>query len=106
MDFLLIEHCPNFALFIIHAHRQVVLNICGTEIKSIQDIFMDLCSDSCVFLEGLAHKAMLQGARNIITMILDIILKGSLKYNRLCCIPIFIHIVGKFLILILVTFNI
>ena len=90
MNFLFTEHCPNFALVIIHAHRQVVLNICGTEIKSIQDIFMDLCSDSCVFLEGLAHKAMLQGARNIITMILDIILKGSLKYNRLCCIPIFI----------------
>ena len=74
----------------IHAHRQVVLNICGTEIKSIQDICMDLCGDSCVFLEGLAHKAMLQGARNIITMILDIVLKGSLKYNRLCCIPMFI----------------
>ena len=50
---------------------------------------MDLCSDSCEFLEGLAHKAMLQGARNIITMILDIVLKGSLKYNRLCCIAIF-----------------
>ena len=49
--------------------------------KSIQDIFMDLCSESCVFLEGLAHKAMLQGARNIITMILDIVLKGSFKYS-------------------------
>ena len=71
--------------------------------KSIQDIFMDLCSESCVFLEGLAHKAMLQGARNIINMILDIILKGSLKYNRLMPIG---NIAGKFLILIRVTFNI
>ena len=71
--------------------------------KSIQDIFMDLCSESCVFLEGLAHKAMLQGARNIITMILDIVLKGSFKYNRLSCIP---KIAGKCFILIRVTFKI
>ena len=63
---LFTDHCPNFALLIIHTHRQVVLNICGTEVTSLQDILMDLCGDSYPFLQGRAHKAMLQGAKKII----------------------------------------
>ena len=82
------DHCPNFALLIIHSHRQVVLNICGTEVTSLQDILMDLCGDSYPFLQGRAHKAMLQGAKKIIYgemiddksfNILDKIITGSSK---------------------------
>ena len=72
----------------IHTHRQVVLNICGTEVTSLQDILMDLSGDSYPFLQGRAHKAMLQGAKKIIYgemiddksfNILDKIITGSSK---------------------------
>ena len=66
-----------------HHHRQVVLNVCGTEPTSIQDILMDVAGDTVEFLEGWAHEAMLKGARNIIKKTLHIILKGGLVQGRL-----------------------
>lgn len=72
------EHCPNFTLFFMHPHRQVVLNVCGTEQTSLQDILMDVAADSAEFLEGHAHGAMLKGAKNILKKVLHLILKGRL----------------------------
>ena len=69
-----------------HHHRQVVLNVCGTEPTSIQDILMDVAGDTVEFLEGWAHEAMLKGARNIIKKTLHIILKGGLVQGRLLLI--------------------
>ena len=66
-----------------HHHRQVVLNVCGTEPTSIQDILMDVAGDTVEFLEGWAHEAMLKGARNIIKKTLHIILKGELVQGHL-----------------------
>ena len=66
-----------------HAHRQVVLNVCGTQTSSVQDILMDVAGDAVPFLEGHAHGAMLNGAKNILSKVQHLILEGKLLHLRI-----------------------
>ena len=62
-------HCPDFAVVLIHEHKQILVNICGTRMipqPKMMDVFMDLAADATPFLNGRAHRGMAVGSNNIL----------------------------------------
>ena len=62
-------HCPDFAVVLIHHHRVILVNVCGTRMipqPKMSDVFMDLAADAVPFIEGRAHKGMAVGTDNIL----------------------------------------
>lgn len=76
-------HCPDFALIIIHEHRQILLNICGNRlvnIPRIADVFADLMADSAPFLKGRAHKEMVDGCVSVFDQVRDSLYSAIAKH--------------------------
>lgn len=72
-------HCPDFAVILVHHHRQILVNICGTRMiptPHMSDVFMDLMADSTEFLTGKAHRGMALGSNNIYERCKDAIIKA------------------------------
>ncbi len=68
------QHCPDFAVVVVHGLKQLVICICGTRMfpaPKMRDVFMDLYADSMPFLHGNAHMGMAIGAKNILAKIKD-----------------------------------
>ena len=77
----ILGHCPDFAVILVHHHRQILVNICGTRMiptPHMSDVFMDLLADSTEFLDGKAHRGMALGSNNIYERCKDAILSGKL----------------------------
>eukprot|EP00090_Calanus_glacialis_P011310 TRINITY_DN19740_c0_g1_i1.p1 TRINITY_DN19740_c0_g1~~TRINITY_DN19740_c0_g1_i1.p1 ORF type:complete len:510 (-),score=107.93 TRINITY_DN19740_c0_g1_i1:92-1621(-) len=68
------EHCPDIALVVHHANKEVVLTVCGTKMfpaPSVADIMMDLYCESIPFHKGRAHKGMAVACDNILAKVMD-----------------------------------
>ncbi len=66
------DHCPDFAVVLIHELNQILVIICGTRMMptpKMKDVFMDLHADAEPFLRGVAHRGMAAGALNILSKI-------------------------------------
>ena len=80
------EHCPKFLVYLDHEQKSVVISIRGT--WSLRDTLMDLVSDSVPFLDGWAHRGILQGARKIMKESEDVLKEAFRKfpnYNLVLC---------------------
>jgi len=67
-------HSPDFVVAVIHQHRQILINICGTRMvpaPSMPDIVMNLLTNNEEFVIGKAHSGMVIGCKNVYTMIKD-----------------------------------
>ena len=56
-----------------HVQPQVLVVICGTRMiptPKMKDVFMDLHADAEPFLDGVAHRGMARGAKNILGKIM------------------------------------
>lgn len=84
-------HCPKFIVFNDHSRKSIVLAIRGT--YSIRDIVMDIVSDSVPYLEGWAHKGILEGAKKILQESSNI-LKKALEENPQYSLVITGHSLG------------
>ena len=72
-------HCPDFAVILVHHHRQILVNICGTRCiptPHMSNVFMNLMADTTEFLTGKAHRGMALGSNNIYERCKDAIIKG------------------------------
>lgn len=58
------EHCPKFIILLDHAAHSVVLVIRGT--FSFKDVIMDVVCEEHPFLDGFAHKGMLEGSMKVL----------------------------------------
>jgi len=72
-------HCPKFILFFDHDSKSLVLSVRGTQ--SLKDALMDLTCVERRFLDGFAHKGILDGARKILEETKDLI-KTALNDNE------------------------
>ena len=73
------EHCPDFAVILVHEHKQVALVICGTRMipaPNMKDVFMDLHAAADPFLNGQAHKGMAVGAQNVLKKSLECVVNA------------------------------
>ena len=67
------DHCPDFAVVLLHKLKQVLVVICGTRMiptPKMKDVFMDLHADAEPFLDGVAHRGFAVGAKNILGKIM------------------------------------
>jgi hypothetical protein len=58
------QHCPDFAMVVLHDLQQILIVICGTRMipaPKMKDVFMDLQADAVQFLHGNAHMGMAHG---------------------------------------------
>ena len=62
-------HCPKFLLFLDHEAKSLVLAIRGT--FCIKDAVLDAVCEEVPFLDGFAHKGILDGAQRILSKISD-----------------------------------
>ena len=62
-------HCPKFLLFLDHEAKSLVLAIRGT--FCIKDAVLDAVCEEVPFLDGFAHKGILDGAQRILSKICD-----------------------------------
>ena len=63
------DHCPDFAVVLLHKLKQVLVVICGTRMiptPKMKDVFMDLHADAEPFLDGVAHRGFAVGAKNFV----------------------------------------
>ena len=61
--------CPKFILFLDHEAQSIVLSIRGT--FSPKDAVKDIDADEVEFLDGYAHRGILEGAKKILSEVLD-----------------------------------
>ena len=67
-------HFPGFMIYLDHKEKAVVIAIRGTQ--SIKDAIMDAVGDLVPFLDGWAHRDMLQGAQKIIKESMGVLKKA------------------------------
>jgi len=84
-------HCPKFIIFMDHGTKSIVLAIRGT--YSVRDAVMDIVSDSVPFLEGWAHRGILDGAMKILQEAEDVF-KEALIQNSNYSIVVTGHSLG------------
>ena len=58
------KHCPKFMLFVEKETKSIVLAIRGT--YSLADVIVDVVCDEDQFLDGFAHRGILQGGQRIL----------------------------------------
>ena len=72
------QHCPRHLIYVDHEQRTIVMVIQGT--WGIRDTIMDLVFDSVPFLDGWAHRGILDGARKVVKDSGDIVKDTLMKF--------------------------